>query len=1119
MRVGLHHQGANDVERGVNFGGLSIDLRAPAHRCWMSRDRRRFWVGTRSRSRTVCSLDLLQSGEMANDSSLMTSTKPGPRRIHGVMVSSTYTDLELHRAALVRALKGEGLTDVAMENDPAKAVDLITSSLQMVRDASAYIAILSHKYGQTPESRERNPLGLSITELEFEEAQRLGRPILLFLMGEDHPVRRADVETDPVKCRLLREFRERAKRMAPDSEIHRVYQTFNSLEEFEPMAIHAMAELRRHLEAQDAGAPEAAGDPAAAGEDAGIPTPPTFYAEPPYIGSHQFVGRAAQLTVLNGWAAATDPCPVLLFDAIGGSGKSMLTWHWVTEHAADRNDWAGRIWYSFYERGAVMADFCRCALAYMTGRPLEHYRGMKSRQLQELLYRQLKTRPWLLILDGIERVLVAYHRLDAAQVSDEEASRLTDQIARRDPCASIRPDDDDLLHQLAAVAPSKTLITSRLMPRALLNRSGRPLPGVAYQALPGLDPKDAELLLRSCGVTGKPAAIQSYLQKHCGCHALVTGALAGLINDYLPDRGNFDAWETDDAGGGKLDLANLDLTQKRNHILKAALEAVSPDGRELLSLLAVLSEAVDFPTLTKLNPFLPPEPLKVAPPYDPRSEAEFERHTPEIQSLLVQGYEQKLEQWEEYSREREAWLRSEELRVAPQKLGGAIRDLERRGLLQYDGQSRRYDLHPVVRSIAASGLRPEEKSGFGQRILDHFSSQAHRPYMEAESLEEVRGGIHIVRTLLSMGRIEQAYTTYRGALDNALLDRLEAYAEALALLRPFFPQGWDARSEELDENAGSYLVNSAAIALERMDEPRESLTAHTASLLADLAEENWVGVTISLTNISRVLRLLNRPAAEKRCLELNLKLAKRIDNRERVFFARLYWFSYLARLGRWEEAEQAWEIVTGMGRDWSRTRYQAGTAEFDYALYQFWRGKLSEVDLEAAAELARKAGNRRVLRGVHGLRGHWQLRREEWAAATESLTEAVTMARTAQQYDAVAEAQLAQARFRLGELEDPIPAAGELSASRKAAHLALAELWEAIGDRERARQHAATAYHQAWADGEPYVHRWELDRSRELLTRLGAELPKLISYQSGLDEDLPWEHAVEVAIRKRWPYD
>jgi hypothetical protein len=84
-----------------------------------------------------------------------------------------------------------------------------------------------------------------------------------------------------------------------------------------------------------------------------IPTPPTFYARPPYIGSHPFVGRASQLETLMDWASPADSHPLLLYEAIGGSGKSMLTWEWTTEHATDvRDDWAGRFWYSFYERGA-----------------------------------------------------------------------------------------------------------------------------------------------------------------------------------------------------------------------------------------------------------------------------------------------------------------------------------------------------------------------------------------------------------------------------------------------------------------------------------------------------------------------------------------------------------------------------------------------------------------------------------------------------------------------------------------------------------------------------------------------------------------------------------------------
>lgn len=78
---------------------------------------------------------------------------------------------------------------------------------------------LATNYGQTPISPERNPDQLSITELEFNEAQRLKRPILLFIMGDKHPVLPADVETDPVKRKKLEAFRERSKQMRPGSKV------------------------------------------------------------------------------------------------------------------------------------------------------------------------------------------------------------------------------------------------------------------------------------------------------------------------------------------------------------------------------------------------------------------------------------------------------------------------------------------------------------------------------------------------------------------------------------------------------------------------------------------------------------------------------------------------------------------------------------------------------------------------------------------------------------------------------------------------------------------------------------------------------------------------------------
>lgn len=456
-----------------------------------------------------------------------------PHDIKQVMVSSTFTDLIEHRSALINALDRHNLHPKVMEYDSAGLFDVIDSSLQMVRDSAAYVGVISHKYGQTPECVDRNPDSLSITELEFNEAIRLERPILLFIMGNDHLVKQSDIELDPVRQEKLNAFREKAKKSSPASSVNRVYSTFNNLDEFKEQINPSLAKLIAHfnspIESAEKTVPTAATD-----KDSAIPVAPTFYAEPDYLGSHEFVGRRTELETLSDWAHRADPTNLLLFEAIGGNGKSFLTWEWTTKYATRvRSDWAGRFWYSFYERGAYMQDFCQRALAYMTGRPLKEFKKRKTTEMKDELITLLHARPWLIVLDGLERVLVAYHRIDAAEVPDEEANNPTDKILDRNPCDAIRDEDNDLLRAFAGCNPSKILVSSRLTPRVLLNQSSQAIPGVRRVALPGLRPTDAENLFRSCGITGDSNNIQDYLQQNCDNHPLVIGILAGLITNYL----------------------------------------------------------------------------------------------------------------------------------------------------------------------------------------------------------------------------------------------------------------------------------------------------------------------------------------------------------------------------------------------------------------------------------------------------------------------------------------------------------------------------------------------------------------------------------------------------------
>ena len=696
-------------------------------------------------------------------------------------------------------------------------------------------------------------------------------------------------------------------------------------------------------------------------QSAPVPRPPLVYAQPPYVSSHKFVGRRSQLRALDRWALSGTP-PVILIDAIGGTGKSQLAWEWLT-HQRDEtaSQWAGRYWYSFYEKGAVLDDFCRHALAYMTGVALSELRGMAFPDLSASLIHHLRLKPWLLVLDGLERVLVGYHRFDAALVCDDDASELSDQIASRDRTSAIREEDDELLRLLAVASPSKLLITTRLVPKILTIPAGDTIDGVQRITLPGLQPNEAESLMRSCGVIGTSARVRSYLKDNCGCHPLVMGVLAGLISKYLPDRGNFDAWESDPAHGGHLQLGCLELKQRRNHILRAALAALTDDARGLLSTLSLIYGSFGADTLLAFTPH-----------------AEPEDHCPK--------------------RERS-------------DLSDTILELERSGLLQYDDVRKVYDLHPVVRHVVVDGMAKDDKEGLGQRVADYFSQAPHDPFENARSLEDVLDGLRVVRALLVSGQIKRAYDFYYGGLANALAFNMHAAAEALALIRPLFAKGWASPPVGLQGTNASNISNNAGMALQDLGQLSEAKAAFGAAVQAGVHERNWNHSSIYVCNLARLFPLSTRV----RLVSLAEELASILGDEDHIFLVRLDKFFLKAYMGLSAEADDIWEGLARPPTDLAH--YRPGDAEYFYALHLFWKGQLLAEHIEKAKRQARLRPSHYMVQ-VLKLEGGWHLEQKNWALAATCLEEALALAGHAD-IDSVLETRLATARLHLSRLGTP----------------------------------------------------------------------------------------------------
>nr|WP_294513783.1 DUF4062 domain-containing protein [uncultured Rhodopila sp.] len=720
---------------------------------------------------------------------------------HSVMISSTYKDLGDHGAAVSKAALGRGMHPLDMANDSAiPDQDLIAASLAKVDEADAYVGLISYRYGQIIEDPGRNTDGLSLTELEFRRAVARGLPVCMLIMHADHPVPRSVVNAEAATAGKLAAFIELAKK-------DRIYAEFTSVDALKAKVVQTLARLKDALDKAASPKPAPVAPAAAATPD--IPAPPAFYARPPYLPGYAFQGRVKELAALKDWAGSADA--MLVFEAIGGMGKSMVTWEWVTKHAAtDRADWAGILWYNFYERGADVKDFCVTALSYMIRRPREALRTRPSFELADELLSLLRDRPWLLVLDGLERTLVAYNRSDAAPIRDDEVEA-SEGATGAVPTICIRPDDDDLLRQLSATGRSKILISSRLMPRVLLNAFGQPPPAVRRFQLLGLDPRDAGSMLRQAGISGDGERLQHYLERQFGCHPLVIGIVGGLVLNHRRGRGNFDRWVDDPDGGASVNLADADVVQCRTHVLELAFEGLEPNARGLMARIAVIPNAVDLDVLEALNPArpLPPEAVKapVAPDFendlyqnpaqatgggaDDEEGADLAQRIADRQRERQDQYQAGLQAYTANQSALAVWRGSDALRAAPSWLNAALRDLEIRGLLQCERQTGKYGLHPVLRGYAVGSLTANVRAQTGQQIADYFSSRPSPAYETAASIKELANAIQVVMALNLTPKPKAAFGVLAGDLSNTL-SRLECHHELLALLRPLFPAGWSA---------------------------------------------------------------------------------------------------------------------------------------------------------------------------------------------------------------------------------------------------------------------------------------------------------------------------------------
>jgi hypothetical protein len=102
-----------------------------------------------------------------------------------IYLSSSYFDLVQYREKVYRELRSLRHDVIAMEDYVAADVRPLEKCLQDVRDCDVYVGIFAWRYGYVP--LENNIEKRSVSELELREAERCGKPCLIFLLKETVP--------------------------------------------------------------------------------------------------------------------------------------------------------------------------------------------------------------------------------------------------------------------------------------------------------------------------------------------------------------------------------------------------------------------------------------------------------------------------------------------------------------------------------------------------------------------------------------------------------------------------------------------------------------------------------------------------------------------------------------------------------------------------------------------------------------------------------------------------------------------------------------------------------------------------------------------------------------------
>ena len=1017
------------------------------------------------------------------------------------MISSTARDLPEHRGMVMDACQRLGFQPIMMEHLAAQDRSAGEVSIGMVEEADVYLCIFAYAYGSSPDNDER-----SYTEIELDKAVSLGVPVIPFFADENTPW--------PPRLVDKGEKAEKLERLKKKAAKDRVVPRFKSPEDLRGLVIHALGEFEQTRTSAFDRPAKLELHPTNI-----IPAAPQPYIAHPYslLQTSQVVGRQDELNLLTDWVTTNRQvlANVRLFNlvAIGGMGKSALTWKWFNDIAPhELPNRAGWMWWSFYESDAHYENFIIRALAYTAGQTEKAVREMKAPEREDQLWRLLDEQPFVLVLDGLERILLAYSRMDASRMLDDDLDERTANfvahavglpesagqsfIGKHQLRMTADQRAGRFLRRLASVRASRLLISTRLYPAEIQTDTGEPLPGCSAYFLPGLTDDDALNLWREFKVSGSGEQLLKVFHSF-GNYPLLIRALAGEVAGFRPAPRDFDKWR---GANPDFNPAGLPLKNAKTHVLEFALRGLDEKQRQVLHTLAAFRMPATWDTLRALL-VTGSAPAKT--PLDADSSMEDEVAAPN-----------------------RATEETKKPCADDRALDAILTELEDRGLMGWDKQANRYDLHPIVRGVVWATLAPEAKQGLYRELHTYFDAAPRPPEWEkVESLEDLTPAVELFDKLIGLERYDDAFVIFQDHMDNAMYYRLSASRLQIELLERLFPDGVTAAPRLKEASHQADTIHALALDYNLSGEPGRATALFRRAGEIDESENYAKNLHFVLMSLASVLwtsgHLRDAESASRRLLRVCREPKYRGEEGTSLYIVGV------ALASRSENAQSQIALWRSLGLFVTQGHETAESSACAYlAQRHLWLGQPREALplAQRAWELAHiKRFERHCIRAAR-VHGEAALGVGDLPTAEERLHHALTRARAVNFVQeelpalaALAELQRQRQEYNLGRefLEQVWAPAGRgpypllhADARNVMARIERDEINQSNGEQREQHRAAAIAaatraYELAWCDGPPYAYHFGLTNAKEILAELGAPEPQLPPFDESKFEPMP----------------